>query len=276
MKIGTILKNFIKHIIKIIGKPDMKILPGQLAFYFVLMLVPILALFGAALTLFNLSGDYVSSVIINYLPKAAGDLIITLSDSSSGLQMHNVAVIITSLILASNGTSSMIVASNSIYKIKGKGFINNRVKSIVMLMFLLMLFITILLVPVFGNMVFNVVANVLNSNMGDISLLVFKLLKYPLSFLLIYFFVKILYVMAPDTKIKSRDVTYGAIFTTIVWIVATVIYSFYVENFANYTDFYGGISSIIVLMLWMYILAYVFVFGMALNASKHEIDAEKT
>ena len=275
MKIWMGSKNFIKRVAKIIGRPEMQILPGQLAFYFVLMLVPILALFGTVLSLLNLSGDYVSSVIIQYLPKTAGDLIIALSDSSSGLQMHNIVVIITSLILASNGTGSMIVASNSIYKIKTRGFIYGKVKAVVMLLFLLLLFIIVLLVPVFGSMVFNILATVLDSNLGDISLLVFRLLKYPLSFLLIYFFVKLLYVMAPDIKIKSKEVTTGALFTTIIWIIATVIYAFYVENFANYTDFYGGISSIIILMLWMYILAYVFVIGMALNASKRQIEEEK-
>ena len=275
MKIWIGFKGFIQRVVKIIGRSDMQILPGQLAFSFILMLVPILALFGTVLSFFNLSGDYVSSVIIEYLPKAAGDLIIGLSDGSGGIQMHNIVVIITSLILASGGTSSMIAASNSIYKIKRKGLIYDRVKSIVMLLFLLILFIIVLLVPVFGNMVFNVLSELLDSNMGSISLLVFKLLKYPLSFLLIFAIVKLIYVMAPDIKIKSKDVTYGALFTTIVWIFATVIYAFYVENFANYTNFYGGISSIIVLMLWMYILAYVFVLGMALNAYKHDIEEKK-
>lgn len=78
--------------------------------------------------------------------------------------------------------------------------------------------------------------------------------------------------MAPDKKIKSKTTTTGAIFTTIAWIIATEIYSFYVSQFAKYNLFYGSISNILILLMWVYILAYVFVFGMALNATSNSID----
>ena len=47
----------------------------------------------------------------------------------------------------------------------------------------------------------------------------------------------------------SKNTTKGAIFTTIGWIVATYIYSFYVTNFSTYDKFYGNLSSLIILMI---------------------------
>ena len=67
--------------------------------------------------------------------------------------------------------------------------------------------------------------------------------------------------MAPDTKIKSRETTTGAVFTTVSWIIATEIYSFYVNYFAKYNLLYGSVANLLILFLWIYLLSYiVFIF----------------
>ena len=71
--------------------------------------------------------------------------------------------------------------------------------------------------------------------------------------------------MAPDKKVPSNSVNGGAIFTTILWIGITALYSYYINNFANYSVFYGSLANIVVLMLWIYFLSYFFVIGMAMN-----------
>ena len=65
-------------------------------------------------------------------------------------------------------------------------------------------------------------------------------------------------------------------FTTITWIIATEIYSFYIGTFTNYDIFYGSISNILILLLWVYILAYIFVVGMAFNAYNVVNDLKET
>lgn len=76
--------------------------------------------------------------------------------------------------------------------------------------------------------------------------------------------------MAPDKKIESVTTTKGAIFTTVIWIVATEVYSIYIGVFNKYDLFYGSVANILILMLWIYLLSYVFVIGMALNANTYE------
>jgi Predicted membrane protein len=274
MEITKKAKTFINIIIKNIRRPEMRILSGQLAFYFVLMLAPILALFGNIISFFNLSGELVGSVLIEHLPKEIGDLIVHLS-RSSGLQASNTLFIILTLFLASNGTYSMIVASNSIYKVKSHGYLKDRVKAVVMLLYLLLLFIIMFLLPGFGNKLFGIITAVADIEVGPFMVFAFESAKLLVSFLLIFLLVKILYIMAPDTKIKSKHSNYGALFTSIVWIIATVVFASYVGNFASYATFYSSLSNIIILMLWMYILAYVFVLGMSLNASIYEVEKEK-
>ena len=75
--------------------------------------------------------------------------------------------------------------------------------------------------------------------------------------------------MSPSHKIKSYTTTYGALLTTILWIVATYIFSYYLKHFARYDILYGNLSSLIILMIWVYLLCYIFVLGMAINSTKY-------
>ena len=54
------------------------------------------------------------------------------------------------------------------------------------------------------------------------------------------------------------------------------MYSYYINHFANYALFYGGLANIVMLMLWVYFLAFIFVIGMALNQKEEISKLEKT
>ena len=79
-----------------------------------------------------------------------------------------------------------------------------------------------------------------------------------------------MYVIAPDQEIPSKSTSKGAMFTTIGWVLATEIFAFYIEKFARYDIFYGSISNILVLLLWVYLLSYIFVLGMVINAGVYK------
>ena len=57
-------------------------------------------------------------------------------------------------------------------------------------------------------------------------------------------------------------------FTTLGWILSSEIFAFYIETFTNYNVFYGSISNVLILLLWVYLLSYIYVFGMIINASE--------
>jgi len=87
---------------------------------------------------------------------------------------------------------------------------------------------------------------------------------------IMFFNIKLIYILAPDWKIYSRHTTKGALFTTVGWIITTAIYSYYAIHFANYDFFYGGLSSIVVLMVWVYALSYILVIGIAINVNEYK------
>ena len=254
----------------------MSILPGHLAFFFVLSVVPIVTLISYGASYLHISVDFVSNFVSKAFSKdIAGMLKPIMSTDTLGLKFFFSLLI--GFFIASNGADSIIVTSNTIYKSDNSIYLRRRIKAIIMTLVIVMLFVFILLGPVFGNMIVDAVKFVnLNSYVSLKIEQVFRLLKGPISWFVMFMFIKIIYTMAPDRKIPSSYTTYGAIFTTILWILVTAIYSYYITHFARYDLFYGGLANLVILMLWVYLLAYIFVIGMCLNQSKEIEKLEKT
>lgn len=264
------VRKFFKKLFYIVGKPYMRVLPGQLAFFTVLSLVPIIAAIGMITSYFSISLSSVSGMVQKFLPADITNITAT-KLTGSGLTFNLVIFFITSFFLASNGAHSIIITSNEIYGIKGNGFFRRRLKAISITLILVLLILFVLAVPVFGNNIFDS----LKSGITDVRTIeflsyVFKIIRIPISMALIFVFVKIIYHIAPDKKISLRGTNLGPLFTTVMWIIGTEIYTIYVSHFAKYNLFYGSISNIIILMIWVYFLSYIFVFGMAINATEEE------
>ena len=260
-------RGFFKNIINLIKKPEMRILPGQLAFFLVMSLIPTIALIGALATSFSIPMDTITLNISSSVPKELANVLLNFV-TGEGLNFNIIIFFISAFILASNGTHSMIIASNEIYKIKPKDILSRRIKAIIMIFILVMLFFFLLIVPVFGDSLFELLRLIIkNETSIEFFHLMFQILKYPLVVITLYFNIKLIYVLAPDERIPSKTTTKGAIFTTIGWIIASEIYSFYIGSFSKYSLFYGSISNLLILLIWIYILSYIFVLGLGINAS---------
>lgn len=261
------IRKFFRRAFKMIKKPEMQILPGQLAFFLVLSIIPLTALIGTIASNFSISIESLISNINKSFPKEVADIIVQIIDGES--MNFNIAVFyVSAFVLASNGPHSMIIGSNLLYKVENKDYITRRLKALLMTIVLVLLLVFMLLVPAYGDNIISFVLQFIKSDgVRNTFNLVYSLLKYPISLFFIFFCIKLLYTMAPDKTIPSSSTTSGAIFTTISWIVTTEIYSFYVEVFAKYNLLYGSIANLLILLLWVYLLSYVFVLGMAFNAS---------
>ena len=275
-KLKLELKEFYENFKKVLFKPEMAILPGQLAYFFVLAIVPTITLISYEAALLNLSTDVIYDFIGSaFSSDIASMLLATSASREKGIGFF--LVVIVGYFIASNGPASIIITSNTIYGEKQEGFFKRRLKALIMTFVLVLLFIFMLIVPVFGTKIIELFKFVdLNSNVTDNVSMIITILQGPITWLIMYFFIKILYTMAPNKKVRSKNVGYGALFTTFSWVIITYIYSYYINNIAHYTTFYGGLANIVILMFWFYLLAYAFTIGMALNYRKEEIELEKT
>lgn len=87
----------------------------------------------------------------------------------------------------------------------------------------------------------------------------------------------VLYRYAPDRdKPRWKWVNWGSITATILWIVASLLFSFYVQNFGSYNKTYGAIGAIIILLMWFFLTAYAILIGAELNAEMEHQTVKDT
>jgi membrane protein len=267
------IKKFLKNLKATTRRPEMSILPGQLAFYFLLMMIPIFTVVVVILQQLELSGA-VRTILYDTLPNVVADLIVNISNEDVGV-VSFWALLISAFIISSNGTYSIIIASNTIYKVENQGAVLNRIKSLVMVVIMILTFVVIFTVPLFGNTIATFAEKVLRLSNYHIDVQsLYGIFKYPVTLLFLFLFVKLLYTIAPNVKLGLNKTSYGALFTSIMWIIVTMVYSVYIEKVVNYETIYGGLSSLLCLLIWLSIISYIFVLGMALNASYYSINKD--
>lgn len=88
--------------------------------------------------------------------------------------------------------------------------------------------------------------------------------------------VGLLYAAAQDSRQPARNVVPGALVALVGWLVVSAAFSFYVENFANYTVIYGALGTVIVLMMWLNLTAVVLIMGAEVNGVLASLRGRRT
>jgi len=264
-------KHWVLNIYRRIIRHDSLGYSAQLAYFFLLSLFPLL------ITLFSL---------LPYLPLKTEDIIYFISDFAPGetisfinstlnelLEKHSGGVlsfgIIATLWAASNGMNAIIRAMNLAYEIDDdRPFFIVRGLSVLLTIVMIAVFIIALLLPVFGKHI----GIYIFSKFGytDQFIQTWNTIRFSLSSVILFIVFSAVYFLTPNRKMKCASVVPGAIFSTIGWMLASLGFSFYVNNFGKYTFMYGSLGVIIVLMIWFYITGAVLIIGGEINGLNEE------
>ncbi len=90
--------------------------------------------------------------------------------------------------------------------------------------------------------------------------------RWPVVTVLLMLAVAVIYYVAPDVEQSFRFITPGSVLAVVVWITASLGFSYYVSNFADYSATYGSLGAVIILLLYFYISSAVLLFGAEMNA----------
>lgn len=268
------LKNIVKTLWQIINQPDVRILPGQIAYFLILSIFPTLMVVGFFISKFSMPLEELTLFFERTLPKNVYDTILPFVQGK-GFDVDVGIFVILGFFLASNGTHSIILASNKLYNFKDDDWIKRRIKAIILIILIISLMLITMVVLAFGNDITKYIFSLLKINSKNN--LVYQLivyLKLPIAMFVILMVLKIIYVIAPDKKIMSKYTTRGAIFSTISMTLITYIYSHFFLKFSNYDLFYGSLSNIAIMMIWIYLVSFILVIGIAINVNdynRHEL-----
>ncbi len=115
-------------------------------------------------------------------------------------------------------------------------------------------------------------------NLGRFSETILWLGRWPVAFAIIVIAISLVYRFGPSREpAKWRWITWGSLLATTVWIVVSIGFSFYLENFADYNATYGSLGAFIGFMLWIWISVVILIVGAELNAEiEHQTAVDST
>ena len=94
-----------------------------------------------------------------------------------------------------------------------------------------------------------------------------RIVRWPFLALLVLCLLALLYRYGPCRRTaKWHWVSVGSAFATVIWLLTSAAFSYYVSNFAHYDRFYGSLGAVIILLLWLYISFYIVLLGAEINA----------
>lgn len=270
------MKERIEKFYNLISRKELSILPGNLAYSFFLSIIPILTLIVYILTTFNLPMDAINNFLTETFPNSVVELLQPIFTSE--LTADSLMTIILGLIVVINGCNAIIIASNTIFNVPNAPLMQRIVKSLILAICIILLFAFMFIVPLLGKSILTIIGSFTNifNNYDKLVRILYIILQVPVSLLVVFFLIKVVYTIAPDERIPSKYTSKGAFFTAVSWLLITAIYSYYINNIARYDIVYGNLANIVMLLLWFYILAYIFVIGLCLNKNKTEKGIEQT
>jgi membrane protein len=94
-----------------------------------------------------------------------------------------------------------------------------------------------------------------------------SIVQWPLSFAILVLALFLVYYFLPDIRQRARLVLVGATVAAALWVIVTLLFRFYVQNFGSYNKTYGAIGSVIILLTWMYLTMLVTLSAGELNSA---------
>ena len=90
--------------------------------------------------------------------------------------------------------------------------------------------------------------------------------RHVLPVLLIFIILTLFYMFVPARRVRFTAAFPGAIFTTVAWTGLTLLFQYYVDNFADYSLFYGALGTMVALLLWVQLISTIILLGVEINA----------
>jgi membrane protein len=248
---------------------DVLNLAAQQAYYF------FFALFPALLALISLASFFpienVQGEIINMLGRVAPDEMKSLvSDQLAKISGDNAGGLLTIAFLFTLWSSSGAVVSmcstlNAAYDItEGRPWWKVRLVALGLTVGLAVFILASMTLVIGGPALAQKVAEM--ANLGTAFVWTWNILQWPVIFALVATAIAMLYYFAPDAEQDWVWITPGSVLATLLWVIASVGVSYYVSNFGSYTETYGVIGGVMVLMLWFYASGIAILVGAELNA----------
>jgi membrane protein len=228
---------------------------------FLFSIIPFIPIANFQQTLLNLIEDFMPDIVWATVQETITDII---TRPRSGVLIFNFLL---ALYFSTRGIKSLIEAFNNTYHdIESRGTVKQY-----MIAFLLVFIISFLLIIAIGLMTFGF--KLLKLALPDVIvnahffIFLLQVLRWLIILGVLFLAISSMYSLAPSRNERFRFISAGSTLSTLLVVLSTQGFNFYMDNFSRYNALYGSIGTLLVIMLWIYSNAYVLLLGFELNAS---------
>jgi len=252
---------------------------AQLSYYALLALFPALIFLTALTGLFSVQSfmPELMSYLRNVLPADALSMVqrfLTQVSEGSGANILSLGAL-GALWASSSGVTAIMDALNVVFGVKEdrRPFWRVRLTAIVLTTGLAGFVIMSLALVLYGPTIGRWIADLMGFDV--VFTWIWNVLQWPIIATLMLIVVAAIYHICPDRRHKRwRWVTPGSVFAVLMWLLVSLGFKAYVDNFGDYNKVYGSIAGVIVLMLWFYWSGMVLLLGGEINAEIEKAAAE--
>lgn len=248
---------------------------AKTAYFIMLSFIPFLMLFCTIIQYTPLHKADVLSLFVGAVPSSIDPLVISVIDEIYGKSgaMISVSVVVV-LWTAGKGVTAMIQGLNSVFDVKEtRNYFVLRIYGAVYTVLIMFSVLVLLVLIVFGNKIqSNILVHI--PLIGSVTGAVLEK-RYVISVCFLILIFAVIYCFMPNTHIRFKYQLPGAVFTAFSWSAFSFGFSVYVDYFSNMTNMYGSLTTLIIVMLWLYMCMYIMLTGASINEimlEKREIE----
>jgi len=240
---------------------------AQAAFFIIISFFPFIMLLFSIVKFFPLTESSMLLLFSQIFPSGVNSMVVPLitqiyDTTASGTLISLTAI--TTLWSAGKGFLAIMKGLNAVYEIKEtRSYLFLRATSaLYTLIFAIMVIITMILF-VFGNRLFLWIEKRF-PGFADMAFVIISLRTIVGLITLVIFFL-LIYIVIPNRRTKIMQEIPGALLSAAGWMGFSYAFSFYIDNFSNFSATYGSLTAIVLFMLWMYFLMYILFLGAECN-----------
>ena len=268
-----VLKPALRLLVKNYFQHDVAQNAAALAYYLLFAIFPILIFLNNVLGLLNLNVSEITQVLQKFLPEAVvgltGSYLNHIAHTSSqSLLWFSLIFSILFPMRAARGLMDDVRLAYGLQRPRNP--IAYTVLQLVYTVVLLLVMVLTWLLSALGQQVVGRILSLLSINMlgpSERLLTFWQYLRFLPVGLLMFVALGTLYAVSLDQKQPVRQILPGITAALAAWLVVSIGFSFYAENFANYSVVYGTLGAVIVLLIWLYMTAMILILGAELNAA---------
>jgi membrane protein len=245
----------------------MALLPASI---FLFTLIPFIPIANFQQELIRLFESILPANAFNFMEATIVDIV---TRKSGGLLL---IMFIVTVIASTNGIHAVIHAFVvSAHTFKTRSWVNQRKISIVLLIIIVMMISTTGFLLIFGKMAVNRLVE-LHIIKRHLVIYVLISLKWVLIILLLFLAISFLYYFAPAKRTGFKFFSPGSSLATLLFVLTSLGFSAYVNNFGQYNKLYGSIGTLMIILIWLYLNSIAILIGFELNVSINDALAQDT